>query len=119
MGKSYRQYRTHFLTFLKVQEHPPTFSSAADLRGRIEMLPEVPRWSYQEIILENHRTKEPMVLYYRNGLDVIAQLFSNPVFAHHLEMTPYKLSDESNKRVYGEFMSADFAWNYQVSHHRI
>lgn len=64
--------------------------------------------------MDNYRTKEPMVLYYRSGLEVIASLFKNPVFAHHLEMTPYKLSDDGGNRVFGEFMSAEFAWDYQV-----
>jgi hypothetical protein len=32
-----------------------------------------------------------------------------------METTPYKLLDkETNLRVYGEFMSGEFAWDYHV-----
>lgn len=56
-----------------------------------------------------------MVLYWRDGLEVVAELFANPIFATCLETTPYKLYDEeTNERVIGDFMSAEFANNYQV-----
>jgi hypothetical protein len=57
-----------------------------------------------------------MTLYWCDGLKVVKYLFANPVFATCMEMTPYKLLDkETGLPVYGEFMSGDFAWEYQVS----
>lgn len=42
---------------------------------------------------------------------------SNPVFTQALEYDPYRLFDNSSgrsERVYSEFLSADWAWNYQA-----
>lgn len=54
------------------------------------------------------------MLYWRNALRVVELLFSNPVFATCMEYTPYRLLDEDTKPVLGEFMSGQFAWEYQV-----
>ena len=35
-----------------------------------------------------------MVLYYWDGLEVIASLFSNPVLKHAMEYMPYQLVEE-------------------------
>lgn len=64
--------------------------------------------------------KVPMTLFYRDGVEVAQHLFSNPIFKHCLELRPYRLYEElpdggQGGRVYGEFMSGDFAWEYQVS----
>ena len=56
-----------------------------------------------------------MTLYWRDGLQVVAHLFVNPVFANCMETTPYQLFDgEENIHAYSEFMSAEFAWEYHV-----
>jgi len=98
-----------------MEYNKPSFTSAQDLRNRIEGLPEVPRWMYQEITIPGYQTKDPIVLYGHDGLEIIKQLFANPVFANCMETTPYKLlDDEMNLQVYGEFMSAIYAWDYHV-----
>lgn len=56
-----------------------------------------------------------MILYYRDGLDLIKYLFSNPNFANCMEYDAFELVDpETQLRVYGEFLSAQYAWRYQV-----
>lgn len=57
-----------------------------------------------------------MVLYWRDGLEVIKFIYSNPVFAHCMDDRPYRLTDpqQGGQRVYGDFMSGDFAWRYFV-----
>jgi len=56
-----------------------------------------------------------MMLFWWDGLDVVTHLFANPIFANSMETTPYKLFEqEDNVRAYGEFMSAQFAWDYHV-----
>jgi hypothetical protein len=103
------------LNLRQAKQNKPSFSSAQQLRNRIECLPEVPIWSHQDIIIPGYKTKDPITLYWRDGLAVIAQLFANPVFAQCMETTPYKLLDEkTGLRVYGDFMSAQFAWDYHV-----
>ena len=43
-----------------------------------------------------------MVLYWHNGLELIKRLFSNPVFAKHMEYDVYELINPSTKYcVYG------------------
>lgn len=72
--------------------------------------------------MTGYTTRDPIVLYYRDALDVVADLFGNPIFATCLETTPYQLIDLSttaNERVYGEFMSGEFAWDYQVRHVKV
>lgn len=94
---------------------PPSFRSAKELRFWIENLPDVPRWNHQEIKLPGYHTKKPMIIYWRDGLEVIKYIFANPVFAHCMEYTPYELYDkETGLRAYGEFMSGNFANRYQV-----
>lgn len=96
-----------------------SFTSANDLRSRIEALPEIPRWKHQTLELSNSNFKPltPIVLYWRDALEVAAHMASNPVFAQALEYDPYQLYDTSGtvrERVYGEFLSANWAWDYQV-----
>jgi len=103
------------LTLYQVSQNPPTITSAQDLRNRVEELPHVPRWQHQDIKIDNFRTKEPITLYWRDGLEVVQHLFANPVFANCMETNPYKLLEvDTGLQVYGEFMSAEYAWNYQV-----
>jgi hypothetical protein len=56
-----------------------------------------------------------MTLFYRDGLEVVKHLFSNPVFTNCMELDPYKLLEtETGLCVFGEFMSAEYAWRYVV-----
>lgn len=99
---------------LQMTQDPPSFTSARDLRDRFEMLPGVPEWRVKELTIPGYSTKEPMVLYYRDGLEVVEHMFANPVFAQCMEYTPYRLFDDQGARAIGEFMSANFAWDYMV-----
>ena len=94
-----------------------SFSSARDVRARIEVLPAVPRWNHLTLQLPTaYKTKSPATLYWRDPLEVAQDLYRNPIFSGCLEKNPYRLHPRShpNDRVYGEFMSGDFAWEYQV-----
>ena len=65
----------------------------------------------------SYKTKFPLILYWRDRLEVIKHLFSNPVFAQSIDLVPYREYEQTplgQQRVYGEFMSADLAWNIQV-----
>ena len=78
----------------------------------IEHLPQVLKWKHEEIRLCgcDYQTMEPMVLYWRNGLDLIRHLFSNPAFANSIEYDTFKLIDPAtNYHVYGKFMSVQYA----------
>lgn len=93
-----------------------TLRSAQDIRNQVEQLPDVPRWQHQIITFPGYTTRDPMVLYWRDGLEVIASLFSNPVFANAMDYTPYQSVEEATgAQAFGEFMSANYAWDYAVS----
>jgi len=108
-------HQDDFADFSQTKQNLPSFHTAQELQSRIEALPDVPRWSHQTITISGYCAKDPITLYWRDGLEVIKSLFSNPIFAGCMEMDPYKLVErETQPRVYGEFMSGDFAWEYQV-----
>ncbi|KIO01513.1 hypothetical protein M404DRAFT_16208 [Pisolithus tinctorius Marx 270] len=107
-----------YLQLQRNKDHPVSFNTAKDLHACIELLPDVPRWHYQEIKVAPYQTTTPIVLYWRDGLKVIEHLFSNPVFAHCIDLSPYRefeATDQGQQRVYGEFMSADHTWSTQDS----
>ena len=116
------QYDTSpYLIFLvQYKDSGLTLTSAQDIRNRVELLPGGPKWHHQVIIFPPYTTRDPMVLYYRDGLEVIASLFSNPVLKHAMEYTPYRLvEEETGARAYGEFMSGDYAWDYVVRAYKL
>ena len=95
-----------------------SFNTTKDLHTHIESLPDVPHWRFQEIKVNNYKTKTPIVLYWRDGLEVAKQLFSNLVFASCMDFKPYQEFEETSagkERIYSEFMSADHFWQIQVS----
>jgi hypothetical protein len=100
-----------------MKENPPSFCTAKDLHARVEALPNMPRWHYQEIKVGQYRMKEPLILYWRDGLEVVEHLFGNPLFASSMDFDPYcevEQTANGQERVYGEFMSANHAWEIQV-----
>lgn len=97
-----------------MKNDPPSFASAASLRKLIEALPAVPEWKSVEIKVPGYSAKDPIILYWRDGLEVVESLFANPIFASSMETTPYKLFDENNRPVISEFMSAKFASRVHV-----
>ncbi|KAG2069819.1 hypothetical protein BDR04DRAFT_1128692 [Suillus decipiens] len=63
---------------------------AKDLQAQIEGLPEVPQWYHQQIKVGSYKTKAPLWLYWRDGLDVVKHLFANPVFMPCMDFQPYR-----------------------------
>ena len=63
------------------------------------------------------RTKDPIALYYRDGLECFKFLFGNPLYRDHMEYIPRRefTTDEQSERLYNEMMTGDLAWNLQVS----
>jgi hypothetical protein len=57
-----------------------------------------------------------MSLYYRDPIECVEFLFSNPLFARHMDYTPERLYTTAEKleRVYAGWMTGDSAWEMQV-----
>ena len=99
-----------------MKSRPFSFSSARELRTRIELLPSPPRWKADEIEVEGGDTKDLLTLYYRDGLECFKFLLANPLFAEYMDFNPrheYAAADGS-ERLYNEIMTGNLAWTLQV-----
>jgi len=99
----------------KVKALPLSFHTTKELRGRSDLLPSVPKWQYR-IISTTHPTKKPLHLYWCDPLDCIESLFSHPLFADKIDLTPQRVYDtaECTGQIYSEWVTGDTAWSMQV-----
>jgi len=67
-----------------------------------------------KINTQGYVTKEPVYLFWHDALEVMWEIFGDPVFAQHMEYDPYQIF-EGTEREYGEWMSGDEAYRIQVS----
>lgn len=83
----------------------------------INLLPSGPKWTYEEIEFPGYPTRQPIVVYYRDGLECLEELFADPKFVDQMDFRPRKefADSECKNRVFGEYMTADRAWNIQVT----
>lgn len=95
---------------------PLSFTSARELHSRIETLPSPPQWKSTEVSIEGGKTTDPLVFYYRDGLECFRFLFGNPLFRDAQEFIPRKqwIDEERSSRVYDDMMSGDRMWELQV-----
>jgi len=79
------------------------------------MLPSGPRWKCQ-IIPSIHATISPIRLFWRDPVDCLESLFSNPLFHDKLDFVPRRVYQTSASllRVYSEWLTGDSAWKLQV-----
>ncbi|KIJ14128.1 hypothetical protein PAXINDRAFT_79800 [Paxillus involutus ATCC 200175] len=104
-----------FLSLDSIKSLPLSFQLARELRGLTELLPQLgPRWRCKTMET-SCETKRPARLFYRDAVDCLAYLFSNPLFKDWLEPSPYRVFEtaECLVRVYSEWMSAGVAWGMQ------
>lgn len=66
--------------------------------------------------MPGYPTKKPIILYYRDAMECLRAIFGNPLFADHMQYSPFKAFETAEKmiRVYGEWMSGNKAWEMQV-----
>jgi hypothetical protein len=101
--------------YSQVQRLPISFRTAKQLRGRVEMLPRGPQWKCK-LWPTSHPTKRPVNLYFRDAIECLNSLFGSPLFADHMQYSPFRVFKTAEKlvRVYEEWMSGDAAWDMQV-----
>ena len=99
-----------------MKSRPFSFSSAQELRSRIELLPSPPHWKVDKIKVEGGATKDPLAFYYRDGLDCFKFLLANPLFTDYMDYSPRReyTNEDKTERLYNEMMTGDLAWNLQV-----
>lgn len=79
----------------------------------MDSLPCFTEWQVSKIEFSGYKTVYPIELIWRDALDVVKQLFSDPIFANHMMFIPHHIS-VGNQHEYGDYMSADMAWKIQV-----
>ncbi|KAG2357121.1 hypothetical protein BDR07DRAFT_1453197 [Suillus spraguei] len=90
----------------------PSFSSMDQLLDWIDALPSFVPWKVSNIEFMGYKTTYPMQLIWRDALEVVKQLFSDPVFANHITFQPHVVNT-GGQREYGDYMSTDMAWKIQ------
>ena len=101
----------------QVQKRPLSFTSARALRAKVELLPGGPQWKSKTIVIPGGATRTPLVLYYRDGLEVFKHIFGNPDFKNSMSFIPQKIyvDHEKETRIYTEIFTGDWAWEAQAS----
>ncbi|KAG1879138.1 hypothetical protein F4604DRAFT_1880090 [Suillus subluteus] len=104
-----------FLALPMIRGLKLSFSTAKELRSRAEMLPKGPSWKCQ-IIPSLHRTKNPIRLFWRDPVECLEALFSNPLFHDKLDFVPRHVYTAAARltRVYSEWLIGDSAWEFQA-----
>ncbi|KAG2113016.1 uncharacterized protein F5147DRAFT_744309 [Suillus discolor] len=90
----------------------PSFKSADQLFGWIDALPSGPEWQSTTLEFTNYTTARPIELIWRDGLEVVKDLFANPIFSNHMMYDPHIVTTGS-EREYGEFFTANMAFDIQ------
>ncbi|KAG1861774.1 hypothetical protein DFJ58DRAFT_871731 [Suillus subalutaceus] len=90
----------------------PSFTSKDQLLDWVDALPSFVPWKVSNIEFTGYKTTYPVQLIWRDALEVIKQLFSDPVFANHITFQPHVVNTRG-QREYGDYMSADMAWKIQ------
>ena len=92
-----------------------SFGTAKRLRGLAEMLPKGPEWRCRPCD-SPYPTKKSVHLFYRDPLECIQSILSNPLVNDHIKFTPFRIYESavSAMRVYTEWLTGDVAWSMQV-----
>ncbi|KAG1726930.1 hypothetical protein EDB19DRAFT_1897601 [Suillus lakei] len=90
----------------------PSFKSADQLFGWIDALPGGPEWQSTTLEFTNYTTARPIELIWRDGLQVVKDLFANPIFSNHMMYDPHIIMTGSECE-YGEFFTANRAFTIQ------
>ncbi|KAG2130225.1 hypothetical protein DEU56DRAFT_872344 [Suillus clintonianus] len=103
-----------FLELPMIHRLKLSFRNAKELRSRAEMLPKGPSWKCQTIPSLNP-TKTPIRLFWRDPVECLESLFSNPLFHDQLDFVPRRVYTTSARLlcVYSEWLTGDSAWEIQ------
>ncbi|KAG1827707.1 hypothetical protein EV424DRAFT_1471504 [Suillus variegatus] len=78
----------------------------------MDALPCLAEWKVSKLEFTGYKTVHPIQLIWRDALEVIKQLFSDPVFTNNITFQPHVVH-VGNQCKYGDYMSADLAWKIQ------
>ncbi|KAH9159458.1 hypothetical protein EDB89DRAFT_2117806 [Lactarius sanguifluus] len=91
-----------------------SFRNAKRLRGLAEMLPQGPEWRCKPCD-SPFPMKKNVHLFYRDPLECIQCILSNPLMNDHIRFTPFRVYESavSAMRIYTEWLTGDVAWSMQ------
>ena len=74
-------------------------------------------WKMQLVSLDRYETAKPIVLFYRDLLEIIQVLLQNPIFEGKWAFTAQQVYQDPDRQnhIYGDWMTSDGAWSAQVS----
>lgn len=72
----------------------------------MDTLPCFTEWKVSKLEFTGYKTTQPIELIWRDALDVVKQLFSDPTFANHMTFDPHVVQ-AGDQHEYGDYMSAD------------
>ncbi|KAG1784969.1 uncharacterized protein HD556DRAFT_1314634 [Suillus plorans] len=101
-----------FLKLEWVRQAKPSFSSKDQLLAWMASLPTGPKWRSTTLEITGYPTIQPIQLIWRNGLDVVEDLFANPIFVNHMTYDPHVVVD-GDEREYSEYFTAKQAFEIQ------
>ncbi|KAJ3990688.1 hypothetical protein F5050DRAFT_1538775, partial [Lentinula boryana] len=93
-----------------------SFRSAKELKARMDLLPPLARWKSQKLVVNpRYPTKKPVVLFFRDAMEVLQDLLKSPLIDDHISFTPVQIFQTAAKltRVYESWLSGDRAWKLQ------
>ncbi|KAJ6577731.1 hypothetical protein B0H19DRAFT_1337416 [Mycena capillaripes] len=105
----------HYLQLRMTLKNNLSFRTAKDLRSRIESLPKGPNW--KSIPWKTtYPTKRPLTLYYRDPIECLQALLSNPLVQDFIHFTPFRLWETADKlmRVFTEWLSGEFSFYISI-----
>ncbi|KAG1738115.1 uncharacterized protein EDB91DRAFT_1237796 [Suillus paluster] len=101
--------------FLKLDwtRERPQFKSKDELFFFMQQLPGCgPKWQCMKLKLKGYESEQLIHLIWRDGLEVMKQLFANPVYANHMCYDPHYIY-QGQERQFGEFWTSNDAWAIQ------
>ncbi|KAG6372042.1 hypothetical protein JVT61DRAFT_8748 [Boletus reticuloceps] len=104
---------SQFLKLKWFEQRPrPSFNTVDKLFGWLASLPQGTQWQSSSITFNGFKTTHPIRFLYRNTLDVVQELFSNPMFARYMTYDPHVVM-KGEDREYSEFFTGTRAYDIQ------
>ncbi|KAJ4477100.1 hypothetical protein C8R41DRAFT_773274 [Lentinula lateritia] len=93
-----------------------SFNSAQRLHDLTDLLPAIPCWKSKTMkTLPLYPSRTPVVLYYRDAVEVLQDLMKSPLICDALNFSPLQIFEDSRKlvHVYDSWLSGTRAWEMQ------
>lgn len=86
------------------------------MNAKIAQLPKPPEWKSRVVTVPGGKTKKPLRLFYRDGLEVFKFLFAHPLAAGHQNFAPTQVAADQEKDIFlfDEPTTGSMMWEVQV-----